>query len=429
MSSIEPQSRLDWNEAVGGNIFHITDNPHVILDSPQKVNLVYFGAIMKRMSTRQQLFPPSAALSLLLVLTGLFLIAGRTHARPLIQDTNLLQNPGFEGDFSAWNGINEIQVAANWTPWWWEDPNHNPVYFRPEYKRALASIYPRRVLSGSSSQQWFTFHASHLAGMYQQVFGVSPGRRYLFQISAQVWSSIEDNPDTSVQPSNPHLQIGIDPTGNWNPGSSAIIWSVDAAMNAVVDQWASLSVEATAQNDVITVFMRTNPDFPNKHNDMYWDNASLTVVGAPEPPAVPPTVTAGPATDVPLATSTVPVVDTAASPTETFTPVPSDTAQPTGTPIPSDTPSPTSFPTSTATSVATVTATQALAAIQTTETPSTDGIGRAAEIDTTESEGSSNVGSGPDPVAIFTLVAIGLLIGLLLLVIVILLRRSSGSGS
>ncbi|MCA9980116.1 MAG: hypothetical protein KDD89_04770, partial [Anaerolineales bacterium] len=30
---------------------------------------------------------------------------------------NLLRNPGFEGDYFAWSGIPEVQVAHEWTPW------------------------------------------------------------------------------------------------------------------------------------------------------------------------------------------------------------------------------------------------------------------------------------------------------------------------
>ena len=276
---------------------------------------------------------------LILVGIGAQKVYGTASFKPVIQDGNLIQNPGFEGDFHAWRGIPEIQVAANWTPWWWDNPDHDPAYFRPEYKRAVAAAFPKRVLSGGSSQQYFTFHASHLAGMYQQVFNVTPGQRYRFSIWAQVWSSTEDDPNSSVLPANPHLQIGIDPTGNWNPGSPEVIWSPEASMGSVVDKWGQLSVEATAQNDIITVFMRTNPDFANKHNDMYWDNASLNLIGPPEPTPLPPTDTPGPPTNTPEITSTAP-------PTQTPIPIePSST--PTNTHVPTNTPTPTDTPTAT----------------------------------------------------------------------------------
>jgi hypothetical protein len=268
-------------------------------------------------------------------------------AAPLaaFQGENLLQNPGFEGDFFAWGGINEIQVAHGWTPYWWEQPDRSPPYFRPEYKRAVAAQFPNRVLSGGSAQQWFTFHASHWAGMYQQVFNVTPGQRYRFAIFAQVWSSTEsDNPFVSVNPANPRLRVGIDPTGNWSAGAGTVVWSGEGPMHSHIDRWGEISVEAVAQNSVMTVFMRTNPDFDVKHNDMYWDNASLVALGPAQPTAPPPTNT-----PLPL-------------PTSTATPPATATAPPTATPLPTATPRPlptaTLPPSPTATATATATATE-----------------------------------------------------------------------
>lgn len=245
---------------------------------------------------------------LALLLCGLM---GNGDENAAAQGENLLRNPGFEGNFFAWGGINEIQVAHEWTPWWAEDTNHDPAWHRPEYKRALAAIFPNRVMNGDSAQQWFTFHASHLAGMYQQVFNVTPGQNYRFTIWAQVWSSVEDDPNVSVLPANPHLRVGIDPTGNWSSGAGTVVWSGEASMSSIIDQWGAISVEAVAQNDIITVFMRTSPDFANKHNDTYWDNASLVAVGPAAPPptntSLPATTTPvpPPATNTPLATATV----------------------------------------------------------------------------------------------------------------------------
>lgn len=214
--------------------------------------------------------------------------------------TNLLENPGFEGSFFAWSGINEVQVAHAWTPWWRERRESDPpaTYFRPEYKQANGYIFPNRVHNGAAAQQWFTFHATHQAGMYQQVFGVTPGTRYRFSVWAQVWSSTEDDPNASVNPAYPSLQVGIDPTGNWNPWAGTVIWSGTAAF---YDSWGQLAVEAVAQADIITVFMRSEPNAPVKHNDTYWDDAALVAIsgnGVPSPPTAtpggpePPTATA-----------------------------------------------------------------------------------------------------------------------------------------
>lgn len=269
---------------------------------------------------------------------------------------NLLQNPGFDEGFYRWNGINELDVGHGWTPWWVEDPNSTPPYLRPEFKEALARDFSYRVRNGTSAQQWFKLYSSHFAGIYQQVMNVTPGTVYRFTAWGQVWSSTEDNPATiSTLPANPHLQIGIDPTGNWDPFSPNIVWSPEALMSQVIDQYGFMSVEATAQNNVITVFVRARPEFSNKHNNIYIDDTSLVAVGPagppPSPTAPPPTETlppteAPPASPTPLVTNTPPATATTApteSPPPTETPAATDTPEPTATStaVPSDTPAPT----------------------------------------------------------------------------------------
>lgn len=348
-----------------------------------------------------------------------------------LQEGNLLRNPGFEGGYHAWNGIPEVQVAADWTPWWHEDPNHNPAYFRPEYKRAVSAQFPKRVLSGSSAQQWFTFHASHFAGMYQQVFNVSPGGRYRFSIFAQVWSSTEDDPNSSILPANPHLRIGIDPTGNWNPASPDIIWSSEASMSSIIDQWGQISVEADAQNNVLTVFMRTNPDFANKHNDVYWDNSNLSPVSAPPPATAPPTNT--PAVTEGLPTTSAPVPTNTAtqsastltpSPTDTVTPSPSPEPSPSRTPWPTSTPSkepptssPSPSPTQSPTLEPTATASHSARSTEVAEVSVTQVIPPSPTAALVES------GSEPDSLTILAIVGVSLALALLAIVVVLMIRR------
>jgi hypothetical protein len=375
------------------------------------------------------------ALGFWLFVAGNKLSTTASESSVAAQASNLIKNPGFEGGFHAWSGIPEVQVAADWTPWWREDPDHNPAYFRPEYKRALASVFPKRVLSGESAQQWFTFHASHVAGMYQQVFNVVPGQRYRFSIWAQVWSSSEDNPNESVLPANPHLQIGIDPTGNWNPGAATVMWSGEAPMSGVIDQWGLMILEATADNNVITIFMRTNPDFANKHNDMYWDNAGLEAV-QPPPPTMPPSPTLGAATNTPVATATAAATFTPAA-TNTQVATATETASPTSTPTPTEVPpttTETAPPTLTNTAVPTpssmprATATIVVAAVpETPTTPSSqlseEGYGAITddtEMATERQSGESD--SESDGLGNVALVGIAVSIGLLLVLIYILLK-------
>ncbi len=240
------------------------------------------------------------------------------------QDGNLLRNPSFEGTYHAWSGIPEIQVADEWTPWWLPQQDSDPpeINRRPEYKRADAALFANRVHSGSAAQQWFTFHSTHVAGMYQQVSGILPGKRLQFSVWAQAWSSSEDDPYVSIAPGVINLQVGIDPTGNTDPWAGTVAWS--GTVN-VYDQWVSVSMEAVAQSSAVTVFLKSAPQYPVKHNDTYWDDAALIVVGDAPPPPSPtpessptvaePTPTASPTDEPPTATP---------APTATCSPPPAD---------------------------------------------------------------------------------------------------------
>ena len=281
-------------------------------------------------------------------------------------------------------------MAHDWTPWWVEDPNRDPRWNRPEWKRAQAAFFPNRVRSGASSQQWFTFYASHYGGMYQQVFNVTPGQTYRFSVWVQVWSSLEDNALESVSPANPRLQVGIEPNGiavpglAWPPGS--VIWSFEAPMDQAIDGWAYMSVDAVAQNETITVYLRTSPDFANKHNDIYIDDAQLILVSDAPPPPPPPTATvptveaaeptSSPTAAAASATATSPPPTATATAEPTATPTVESTAtatvEPTATAIPTNTPSATPTepptqtpvpPTATAEPTNTVTATVAVQAV------------------------------------------------------------------
>ena len=236
------------------------------------------------------------SLSLLAAMLVLVFTLGPSNAA-LAQD-NLLQNPGFEGPYSAWQiQYGTAQVAPNWTPWWVEDGDADPVLAQPEYKPAEKRHFPDRVFEGDYAQQWFTFHKSHVGGMYQQVTGVTPGQTYRFSLVAQVWSTNGDT-SKSVGAGDPRFRVGIDPTGFAQPGHvsgppSSVEWSPLAPMSGILDNWQGMAVEVTAQSDVITVYMMANPQYAVKHNDIYVDAAQLVAVGTPVAVTPPTTNTGG----------------------------------------------------------------------------------------------------------------------------------------
>ena len=207
-------------------------------------------------------------------------------AAPPQQGENLLQNPSFEGQYSPWNAIPQIQMPVSWTPWWAEASDGDPDWknHRPEWKPAEGVNYPNRVHSGERSLQWHKSYATFLAGAYQQV-NVPENAPLRFSAYGQAWSCSEWNecPDaTSYDPANVGMRIGIDPTGGTNPWAPSVVWS---AWGNPLDAWGYFTVDATAQGTVVTVFLYSNPDWPKQNQDVYYDDASLVVTGDAPPPA------------------------------------------------------------------------------------------------------------------------------------------------
>ena len=194
---------------------------------------------------------------------------------------NLIYNGDFENEFHPWRGTGELHVADGWTPWWVEQTGDDPAWKnrRPEYKRATLNVDPSRIRKGEGSQQYFTFWGTHVAGLWQQTV-VSPGALLRFRAWGHAWSSEADAPRPSRNSTNVRMSIGVDPLGGTDPMGRSVIWSGD--QNAI-DDWRQFSVEARAGNDVITLFFRSAPEWPKKHQDIYWDEARLeTLEEGPE---------------------------------------------------------------------------------------------------------------------------------------------------
>ena len=188
---------------------------------------------------------------------------------------NVLQNPDFEGAFAE-RGAGEVAVAAGWHPWWVDGSDGETAegyLFRPEYKPERRGQGRGRVHAMNAAQKQFTTYATHRAGIYQRV-PVTPGSRITFATWAYVWSSAEDDPDVSGRPGDYRVSVGIDPTGGTDGDADSVIWS--QARHAY-DRWAELTVSAVAQGPAVTVFTRGEPVWRAKHNDAYWDDASLVV--------------------------------------------------------------------------------------------------------------------------------------------------------
>jgi LysM repeat protein len=224
----------------------------------------------------------SAALVALLVGLG----PGASQASPVhaFQGNNLLQNPGFEEPYVAINSDTTLSVASNWQPWSLPQGASSAINARPEYKPAPSN----RVRSGSAAQEYNTFFATHTGGVYQRV-PVAPGTELRFSAFVYVWSSASfANPDVSDDPNDVQVSLGIDPTGGTDGTSPAIVWS---APTEFYDEYRELSVTATAQNNAVTVFVRSAPRGFVGTNNIYVDDAALVALGLTASPTPPPTNT------------------------------------------------------------------------------------------------------------------------------------------
>ncbi len=205
---------------------------------------------------------------------------------------NLLVNPSFEGQYTSYelsgyddwriDDCNDLtcgraQMAADWHPYWRTDQREKPWDFiMPEYKPSLPYETPPRVHSGEKSQHYFSFWSTHEAGMYQQVSAV-PGGQYCASVWGQAWSDSDSDDYLSGDPDKDgdlYQRIGIDPTGGTDWQSPDIIWGEPRQQ---YDEFGLFLVEAIAESDTITVFTWSKAWIPVKHNDVYWDDAKLTL--------------------------------------------------------------------------------------------------------------------------------------------------------
>lgn len=262
-------------------------------------------------------------LAKLFFLSTVLLLLGRAipAAAAPQQQTNLLQNPGFEQPFDS-NG-----AAANWGRWHEETGGSTACETtwagRPIWSQETSSA----LLHGGATSQHIgnQFNKWH-AGVYQTV-NVTPGTTYRFTFWARGRTANEQYPGPSYTHIPINVQARIDPQGRgqWNA-----VGLVSGAAGSPHDTWQQFSVEATASGSQLTVFVAANfkDSQCTAHMDVWFDDAQLVEVGPP------PTNTPLPPPPAPVVTNT-PVPPTA-TPTPEFTPThtPEPTVTPTYTPEP-----------------------------------------------------------------------------------------------
>jgi LysM repeat protein len=222
----------------------------------------------------------------------LSLLIAAVASRPAVaQSGNLLQNPGFEGEYSTYHPqtaqehadcpggyCNTVQVPAGWRPWWAKEWDTD---VNPEFK-AATQPFANRIHSGDRAAQYFSFYRTHKAGFLQQAT-VPANATVQFTVWGQAWVSNDDSGGSDHNAAI-NMRVGIDPTGGTNPYSGNVVWS---GTLQPYDAYQQFSVQAQAQGSTVTVFTYSAPSFPVKHNDVYWDDAALVVVGAGAPSPAP----------------------------------------------------------------------------------------------------------------------------------------------
>ncbi len=238
---------------------------------------------------------------------------------------NLVKNGGFEADWGEKNShrclifpddgasyeqdVGNIFTPPHWVTWF----HHNPgTWDQPEVRDAWKQNDPRRVHSGQKGMLLFTFFRKHDAGFLQQV-QVTPGTGLRLTAWGHAWSNHQDRAQRDKFPHpddgewsegagygagfrlegqapddnwrNFTFYVGIDPTGGTNPLADTVVWGQGAH---IYNEYGQVpEVEATAQGDTVTVFLRSKTLWPFKHCDAYWDDVELVATNGDVEPVTP----------------------------------------------------------------------------------------------------------------------------------------------
>lgn len=175
-------------------------------------------------------------------------------------------------------------------PW---DPANRIGWAEPEIR--LSEPVHQRHRSGERAGYAFTWRRIHEGGLFQQV-QVEVGRRLRFAAFGHAWISNDDSqpPSCSLPGCGPlwwkagtpglsddqrsvRLSVGIDPTGGVDPYAATVIWGDEwHIFNGYRDE--PLWVEAVAESNTVTVFLRSSTLWPVIHNDVAWDDCSLEYI-------------------------------------------------------------------------------------------------------------------------------------------------------
>ena len=233
-----------------------------------------------------------------------FVLIGLAHSTHITQaqDTNLLRDGGFEGTFSS-RGRADLNIPTDWSIWVADTPHTQDWMNLPVvgYPHNGPDPVPH---GGAHSLNLNKGYATFTAAVYQQV-SVPSGSN----VSASAWAFLRtckidtgQTQCTSTPDSNAFTRIGIDPNGGTNPFDSDVVWSANATPH---ETWQQMDASATATGDTVTLFLYATQQWPMQLNNVYWDDASLSVGGSGGVAAAQP----GAPTPQPTTAASVPLVN------------------------------------------------------------------------------------------------------------------------
>ncbi|HEX6387356.1 MAG TPA: hypothetical protein VF177_22030 [Anaerolineae bacterium] len=183
--------------------------------------------------------------------------------------TEILLNGALREPFHPYRNDNSLIVASGWAPWW--VPAEDGA---PGWKNRQPAFSPF-TLDGRVTQQVSTPWGTHIGGLWQQVPSAA-GNVYELTVEAQAWSSEDVTPASRLEPSDVNLQIGIDPTGGFDPNSPLVVWCEKAQP---LSHWQTLHLKVEAEASIATVYLKSAPNLPKRQQSIFWRRTYLRPVG------------------------------------------------------------------------------------------------------------------------------------------------------
>lgn len=234
-------------------------------------------------------------LGVLLLLGTLGVAAIVTPSAAQERNPNLLLQASFEDGYTG-RGRPDLNVPGEWGVWIADGPRE----FEWQNRADKVFIFPSRDFrrDGDFSINIDGGYVTYTVALFQQVELLQPGANIRAQASAILRTcnfprneanEIIGGECVSSPESGAIVRIGIDPNGGGNPLAEEIVWSEPEEPH---QRFMRLTVDATATNNFVTVFLYTTQARPSDLNRVWWDEAELRYGGGGPPTRVPtPTIT------------------------------------------------------------------------------------------------------------------------------------------